>query len=158
MIDRISIINILTELSELYDYWILTGSCSDMFNIGYNDIEDIDIIVEANNFYAIDLPKEKFNLIYSLKHKKDSHLLNRYLYNSIQIDILVKTLLQTDISTVDIDLGNNNKIKSCDINTRYLQLINHNYKESFSNYDIKIKKVQERILKYKNLLFADSRD
>lgn len=150
MIEKNIITNILVEISELSNDFILTGSCSDMFNIGYVDIEDIDLIINENSFNKINkLLIKKFNLNYSLRHKKDGHLLNRYVYNTIQVDILIKQLSQIDCNTINIKLNETNTIKNCDLKTRYNQLLNHNYKHSSP----KIKKVETRLILYEKLFF-----
>lgn len=158
MIDPRIISDMLVEISESCNYFIVTGSCSDIYNIGYMDIDDIDLIFEKNSFNLCNSLIEKFNPICSLTHKKDGHLLNRYLYKNIQIDILVKSFTQIDVNTIDVKLSENVTIKNCDSKTRYYQLINHNYKQSLNNYDHKIKKVKERILLYEKILFPDSRN
>lgn len=157
ILDRNQICSILTELYPIYNDLIITGSCSDMFNIGYTDIEDIDLIVDKKSFEYNQNINDKAKLVYSLTSKIDGHILNRYIYQGVVLDLLIKDFNSLNIDCIDINI-NNITIKNCSIKSRYDQLVKNNYKKSHTNYDKKIKKVEERISAYKKILFDDSRN
>lgn len=151
------ITKLLSEIGSIFNYEIIiTGSCADMFHIGYSDIEDLDFIINQEIYekcISIDnLFKNKLKLVYTLQHKKDKHLLNTYIYDKYKIDIMIKdkSLIPNDIVNIVYE-SKSYKVFSAEV--RYDQLINNNYKKNFSsNYDLKIAKVSERIKSYQKLL------
>lgn len=148
---------LLKNIGAIYNYeMIITGSCADMFNIGYLDIDDIDIIIQEKVFNANANLMHNFQEISSLKSKIDGHMLKMYhfKYDNFfsKIDFLIKNPSIIEKETI--------KIKDDDITytiispqKRYNQLLNNNYKKSSINYKNKIKKVQTRIALYEKMFF-----
>jgi len=152
---------ILLEIGKPYNYqMIITGSCADMFNIGYDNIDDIDIIIDETIFNTNKDSMLNYEHIISLKSKIDGHILDRYEYKyideknsilKIRIDFLVKN---KDIIEKETYITKEYNISYIIISPqkRYNQLLNHNYRKSASNYEEKIKKVKNRIMLYENFL------
>ena len=152
-------IDLLTEIGSIYDYQcIITGSCADMFHIGYTNIEDIDLTIDYNtyNFYNNRYHPNKKLMIssYSLIHKTGTHEIHRYFYKQCGLDLMIKNKSEIDTEIVDVH-HNNIVFKVFSHKARLKQLINNSYNEESDNYESKIKKVSERIEIYKKILSTD---
>lgn len=167
-IDIDTIKKILSEIGKQYNYeMIITGSCADLFNTGYRDIDDIDLIIDEAIFNTNIDSMIKYEHIISLKSKIDGHILSRYQYkyiddknniSKIRVDFLIKNkdIIEKEIYT----FKENDAIYTIiSPEKRYDQLLNANanYKKSSLYYENKIKKVQTRIALYEKILFQNSR-
>lgn len=152
-IEEDTIKQILVELSDiLSDQYIVTGSCADMFNIGYKEVEDFDLVIEETVYHALHQKhKSSLKQRHTLKHKKDGHILKRCTYKNYKVDLMIKKkeLIDKDITKVDID---NHKIMIFGNHARYNQLQTYNYRNTSPVAHKKYPKVFYRIEQYKILL------
>jgi len=89
------ILEILDILFNIFEHkCIVTGSCSDMFNINFEDIKDIDIVIDEDSFNKFRY-KINNNILFTLLgilngiNGKNGTRLYRYLYMDYQVDITI---------------------------------------------------------------------
>ena len=156
----------------LNNKFVITGSIADFFNIGYDQIHDIDIFMDSQDYLD---QKSNINSSDSMKYMKSmigiktnkGTALHKYYYKNIcGIDITVvnkeygwrfgnirKTILSDqDISLVEI---NNVKYKIFSPIARINQLSKHNYTKKHSDYINKVKRAILRVEIYKEKFGVD---
>jgi hypothetical protein len=172
-LSRDIILQILDTLFNIFEYkCIVTGSCSDMFNINFEDIKDIDIVIDEDSFNKFKSKIDNnrlFTLLTVLNgiNGKNGTKLYRYLYIYYQIDITIILSGSEFDNLRKYELENTKQININEktyiihsLETRLKHLINttNEYVRSRPDYETKIKKAHDRLEIYENLFRLQMRD
>jgi hypothetical protein len=160
ILSKEEIYNIVEYVSFIFNYkCILTGSCADFFNINYEFVQDFDFIIEHDMYWSVrnkakinkDDPLNTLTRTASFKNINDGHLLHRYIYNTYQIDFMIKSqnMIDTDISTIQL---NNKNILVFGDNARLSQLHKYDYRDTTPELHVKYNNIMTRIEGYNRRL------
>jgi hypothetical protein len=154
MMNPLQIQQLTKEIIEIFDCEIIfTGGFADYYNIGYTNIEDIDIIIGKSNKMVHQIDSLKILKINKkLRHKQNKNILYRCKYGEYNLDIWVEQpfdLSATNNFTININ-NIDYTIFTHNHQARYNKLMNIKYVFKDQNLlKMKKQKVQDKIILYK---------
>ena len=150
-IDLYKNFDMLVELTNIFKDNIFCGSVIDFIEIDWQEVKDIDFLIEKTHFLNVDLANlkliDKTFKFYICKAHKNTLSSYKVFYKNVSIDIYVESKIDKN------DWYEENNLKFTNHNHRHKVLNQILPKRKINKYKIISKKINNYLIKYPNLSY-----